>query len=160
MPQEIPQVQTLMQSLISKVEEREQKPWFTCPSCQVEWNRLRPCNFIDDENRPSVQSLCVKCAETLIAWDWLVHTMPLPMAFVTYTKWVGPRSKRVGMREDDVIDIPTNAVVIAEVSGMEIAAKSEGTGRPIRYKIKGQDQVYTADNVYQLRSKFVHTIPY
>lgn len=95
-----------------------------------------------------------------MAWDWLIFTMPLPSAFLTYTKWTAPRFRKVGPKEDDVIDMPHNAYVVIEVAGMEIVAKSDGSGKPIRYKFKGQDEVHTAENVYQLRSKLFHTVPY
>lgn len=122
--------------------------------------RLRPCNYLDDEKKPAVSYLCLKCAETLVAWDWLMFSMPLPTAFFTYTKWIAPRYRRVGPKEDDQIDQPQNAYVIAEVAGMEVIARSEGSGKPIRYKIKGKEEVHTAENVYQLRSKMIHTVPY
>lgn len=161
MPEQSSQpVQSLMLSLVDRAEERTAKPWHTCLACQTEWNRLRPCSYIDDNKQFAVAELCVKCAETLVAWDWLMFSMPLPSAFTTYMKWIAPRYKRVGKGEDDVVDTPSNAYVIVEVSGMEIAARSEGTGRPIRYKFKGQDEVHTAENVYQLRSKLFHTVPY
>lgn len=153
-------VQTLMLSLADKAEEREVKPWHTCPSCQLEWNRLRVCNYLDDNKLPATTEVCVKCAETLVAWDWLMFTMPLPSAFFTYMKWTGPRYRHVGPKKDDTVDSPQNAYVIVEVSGMEIAARSEGSGRGIRYKIKGQEEVNNAENVFQLRSKLLHTISY
>ena len=158
--QEQQPVQTLMLSLTNEAEDRARKPWYTCPACTVEWNRLRVCNYIGDDKQPTSMALCIKCAETLVAWDWLVYAMPLPAAFLTYTKWTLPRYRRAGPKEDDVIDSPQNAYVIIEVSGMEIAARSEGCGRAIRYKFKGQEQVHTAENVCQLRSKLIHTVPY
>lgn len=122
--------------------------------------RLRPCNYLDDEKKLATGYLCLKCAETLVAWDWLLFTMPLPTAFLTYTKWVAPRFRRCGPKEDDQIDMPQNAYVVIEVAGMEIVAKSDGAGKPIRYKFKGQEEVHTAENIYQLRSKMIHTVPY
>jgi hypothetical protein len=146
--------------MAARAEERQAKPWYTCPACQVEWNRLRVCNYLDDNKQPATAEVCVKCAETLVAWDWLMSTMPLPSAFFTYMKWTGPRYRQMGPREEDEMDMPQNAYVIAEVAGMEIAARSEGSGRGIRYKIKGQEEVHNAENVFQLRSKLLHTIPY
>jgi hypothetical protein len=115
---------------------------------------------LDDNKQPAVSYLCLKCAETLVAWDWLLFTMPLPSAFLAYMKWTAPRFRRMGPKEDDLLDMAQNAYVVVEVGGMEIIAKSDGSGKPIRYKIKGQEQVYTAENIYQLRSKLIHTIPY
>lgn len=150
-------VQTLMRSLSDRLKDVE---WISCPCCTNEYMRLRPCNYLDDEKKPAVAYLCVKCAETLVGWDWLTFSMPLPTAFLTYTKWIAPRERRVGPKPEDIIDQPHNAVVYVEVGGMEIVAKSEGAGRGIRYKIKGQEEVHNAENIYQLRSKMLHTIPY
>lgn len=159
MPEENQQpVQTLMRSLSDRVEDLEKKPFHTCPACQQEWNRLRTCHYIDDHKQNATSDLCVVCAETLVNWDWLVYTMPLPAAFLSYTKWVGPRKVKVGPKEDDIIDRPQNAYVIVEVNGMEYVARSDGTGRPIRFKNKNSEEVQTADNIYQLRSKLLHTV--
>lgn len=157
MPESNQSVQTLMLSLAEKAEERAEKPWYSCPACNTEWNRLRSCTYLDDSKQLATFDLCVNCAETLVAWEWLTYAYPLPPAFLTYIKWKGPRVSRCG--KDEIIQA-RNAYVYVEVSGMEVVAHTEGTGRPIRYKIKGKDEVYTAENVFQLRSKFLHTLPY
>jgi hypothetical protein len=122
--------------------------------------RLRPCSYLDDSKNPAHAFLCLRCAETLIAWDWLMYSKPLPAAFLTHTKWMGPKQLRVGPKETDIVDQPCNAYVIIEVSNMEIVASCEGIGKPIRYKFRGKEDVHTAENIYQLRSKLLHTVPY
>lgn len=150
-----------MQGLMRSWSERlEAVDWVRCPCCSTEYMKLRPCNYLDDNKRMALTHLCVKCAETLVAWDWIIFSMPLPSAFLTYIKWIAPREKRVGNRPEDVVDQAHNAYVVAEVGGTEIIAKSDGAGQPIKYKFRGQEEVHYADNVYQFRSKLVHTIPY
>lgn len=138
----------------------ENKRWVKCPCCSEEYLKLRPCNYLDDQMRPALSYLCVICAETLVAWEWIVSRMPLPTGALSYTKWTAPRYQRLSWKEGDQVDRPRNAYVMIEIGGMEVAARSDGTGTPIRYKVKGSDDVRMADNIYQLRSKVINTVPY
>lgn len=139
--------------------------WVRCPSCSDEWTKLRPCGYLDDEKRPAESSLCVVCAETLVAWDWLMDRRPLPGA-LSYTGWKSNRYLKVRMGEKiEQVDQPQNAFVVVEFrSGdsinLTVVARSEGTGRPIRFKVKGTDEEHTADNIFALRSKILHTVPF
>lgn len=89
-----------------------------------------------------------------------MFTMPLPTPFLSHVKWMGPRHRYLDGKKEMEIDTPQNAYVIVEVANTDLIARSTGTGTPIRYKMRGKEEVHSADNVYQFRSKLLHTIPY
>lgn len=139
--------------------------WLKCPACSDEWTKLRQCDYLDDEKKVVVSYLCVVCAETLVAWDWLMFNSPIS-GVVSYTKWKG---RRIAVTERDLgdgkkireeIDCPDRAHVVIEMGPVEVVAWSNGTGSPIRYKVKGSDEEHTADNIFALRSKLMHTVPF
>lgn len=65
----------------------------------------------------------------------------------------------IGDRIEEV-DCPQNAYAVIEIGDTVVTAWSKGTGHPIRYKIKGQDEEHTAENIYALRSKVRNTVPF
>lgn len=85
---------------------------------------------------------------------------PIAMpGFESYTKWTAPRLLPVGKGE--VVDRPQNAYVVMEFGGeMELVARSNGTGHPIRFKVKNSDKEHTADNIFALRSKILNAVPF
>lgn len=86
--------------------------------------------------------------------------MPLKQ-IQTYLRWRAPRSLNVVVGDKiEKVDRPQNAYAVIEVGNSEITAWSTGTGHPIRYKIKGDDKEHNADNIFALRSKITHTIPF
>lgn len=134
--------------------------WVECPSCSVEWTKLHPCAYIADDGKKVTSHLCVICAETLVAWDWLIFNHPMERAH-TYTVWRKPRylTVRVGKKMEQ-IDRPQNAHIVIELGDQQITAWSNGTGHPIRYKVRGSDEEHTAENIYALRSKILNTVPF
>lgn len=138
--------------LIGRINENlKSAKWVMCPSCSVEWTKLRECRYLNDRGRLINSYLCNVCAETLVAWQWLMAHHPIPGA-ESVTRWSGSRLA-------DGLDRPQNAYVIIHVNGTEIVARSQGIG-PIKFKYKGADEEHLADNIFALRSKIINTVPF
>lgn len=51
--------------------------WVVCPSCCYEWTRLRPCRFWPEPNgAPQFSHICVRCAEGVGAFPWIMQQWP------------------------------------------------------------------------------------
>jgi len=100
-----------------------------------------------------VTYVCVVCAETLVSLKWVSDMYPIP-GVECVVKWNGSRSikVRVGKHVYDY-EIPRNAYGIVEYGGMRILATSEGTGRPLKFKVAGEEGEEFSDNVFSLWSK-------
>lgn len=51
--------------------------WVSCPSCLYEWTNLKACQFWPiDGGRPDISHICVRCAEGVGAFPWVMQYWP------------------------------------------------------------------------------------
>ena len=130
----------------------------TCPTCKEEWSSLRPCQYLSDNGRNVVTNVCVRCAETLVAFEQIAARTPLEGVFVEI-KWSGP--KEIGVQIGNRIEFmkrPKNAYAVISYGTTRFIATSNGTGTPIQFKQEGASQHQYANNVFALWSMIKNQI--
>lgn len=153
------QVQHLIGSWTENLDTAlHQKPILKCPACSVEWTKLNPCQYINDDGETVISYLCVVCSETLVSWDWLFNQSGIPGA-ESEVRYSRPRYMRVQVGDRvEQYDQPKNAYVVVRYGSMSFVATSNGTGGPILFKEKSDSDSSYASNIYALRSKIMWRI--
>lgn len=85
-------VKDALRKLIQRMETTE---WVQCPSCLEEWNKLRPCRYLDAEMKPVWLSICVDCAESIQGIEFAAALLPSPGVEIE-KKWIGPSHYKAG----------------------------------------------------------------
>lgn len=133
--------------------------WVKCPACSEEWSKLRKCTYLSDDKKLVDSYLCVVCAETLVAWNWLIGKYPIP--HYSELRWKKPRFLKYTFGEKiEKFDVPQHAYVAIDLGNKFIFANSNGTGTPIRFRAQADDKEHLADNIFEFRSKLIHTVPF
>lgn len=137
----------------------EKQNWTKCPACSVEWTKLRPCFFLDDEMKGAWSSVCVVCAETLVSFDWIARLSPMALGEKVQVKWSGPRRMKISFgSRDEEHEIPKNAYAVVELNDMKFIATSDGTGHPLKFKEAKDKDLTLADNTFALWSKIKNRV--
>lgn len=61
--------------------------WLKCPACSEEWNKLRSCSFINAQGKDDADTLCLSCAESVVALPYVEDRYPIPGVTVEM-KWM------------------------------------------------------------------------
>ena len=134
------------------INQFSKEDWKTCPSCMEDWSSLRPCQYLNDNHRSVVTSVCVRCAETLVSFEKIASRSPLDGVHVEL-KWSGPRRMNVAIGDKmDSVERPSNAYAVVSYGLSRYIATSSGTGTPLQFKEEGAQDPQYANNVFSLWS--------
>lgn len=137
------------------MESMEKTEWVPCPSCGEEWNKLRPCFYLDSVNAARTIGVCVDCAESIQGLDYAVRVLPLDGVKIE-TKWIGQPTYKE-KRKDRVIVTKMLGNLTAKVSyGDLVFTVARLDSHHISFKEARANSDKRADNIFAAWSKMFH----
>lgn len=140
-----------------------------CQICNEECNKLRPCNFLDEEGREAWEHVCMDCAENVRSLPGVLGRSPL-IGVAIDLKWAGPQVRTQHCKvyeyrwEDGQPEPPfkissyssrhlDNQYAIVSYGEMQFFVNAKKLSPYLNFKFKNGNQMYFADNVFALWSK-------
>jgi hypothetical protein len=146
----------LSETIDRVISSLKTKEWVKCPLCLEEWNKLRPCSYMND-GRTIGTYVCATCAESIQSLEKVFNIFGLDVAI--HTKLRKKPYDELSRTYGDYFDNPRAFKCIVENASPVVTADIETT-EDMRLSLTHRENKSSIrfGNIFQCASYFKHLI--